>query len=113
MIEGLATYEETEETAFGRGRNPDVRMVLRMAAREGEFPDLHEAVGSRDRYPGGNAAYYYGEAFLRDLSRRFGPKVLPELARVHAGRPVPYLDELTARKVTGATFTTRWKQWKE
>jgi hypothetical protein len=30
MIEGLATYEETEGTAFGRGRNPDARMVLRM-----------------------------------------------------------------------------------
>ena len=39
MIEGLATYEETEEGAFGRGRNPDARMVLRMAAVEGRFPD--------------------------------------------------------------------------
>lgn len=113
MIEGLATYEETEETAFGRGRNPDVRMVLRMAALGGEFPDVDEAVGSRDRHPGGSAAYFFGEAFLRDLSERFGPSVLPELARVHSGRPVPYLDDLTARRVTGATFTTRWRQWKE
>ena len=31
MIEGLATYEETEATAFGRGRDPDSRMVLRMS----------------------------------------------------------------------------------
>jgi hypothetical protein len=113
MIEGLATYEETEETAFGRGRNPDVRMVLRMAALEGEFPGPDEAVGSRDRHPGGTTAYFFGEAFLRDLSRRFGPTVIPELARVHAGRPIPYLDELTSRKVTGATFTTRWRQWRE
>lgn len=113
MIEGLATYEETEETAFGRGRNPDVDMVLRMAALEGEFPGLDEAVGSRDHYPGGITAYFFGEAFVRDLSRRFGPAVLPELARVHAGRPIPYLDELTAKKVTGATFTTRWREWKE
>ena len=37
MIEGLATYEETEGTAFGRGRNPDSRMVLRSAALEGRF----------------------------------------------------------------------------
>jgi hypothetical protein len=32
MIEGLATFEETEATSFGRGENPDVRMVLRMEA---------------------------------------------------------------------------------
>ena len=113
MIEGLATYEETQETAFGRGRNPDVRMVLRMAALEGVFPRLDAAVTNRDQYPGGTTAYFFGEAFLRDLTRRFGPSVLPELARVHAGRAIPYLDELTAKKVTGATFSTRWRQWKE
>lgn len=113
MIEGLATYEETEETAFGRGRNPDVEMVLRMAALEGEFPGLDQAVGSRDQYPGGITAYFFGEGFVRDLTRRFGPSVLPELSRVHAGRAIPYLDELTAKKVTGATFTTRWREWKE
>ena len=113
LIEGLATYEETEDTAFGRGRNPDVEMVLRMAALEGQFPGLDEAVTYRDAYPGGTTAYYFGEAFLRDLTRRFGPSVLPELARAHSGRVIPYLDELTAKKVTGATFTTRWREWKE
>ena len=61
-------------------------MVLRMAALEGEFPGLDEAVASRDEYPGGATAYFFGEAFLRDLTRRFGPSVLPELARVHSGR---------------------------
>jgi hypothetical protein len=38
MIEGLATYEETEMTAFGRGRNPDSRRWSGMAALEGRFP---------------------------------------------------------------------------
>src|SRR5262245_29515695 len=38
LIEGLATYEETQGSAFGRGRNPDSRMVLRMASLEGRFP---------------------------------------------------------------------------
>ena len=44
MIEGLAMYEETEKTAFGRGRNPDSRMVLRMAALEEAFPSEDQAV---------------------------------------------------------------------
>jgi hypothetical protein len=113
MVEGLATYEETEGTAFGRGRNPDVRMVLRMAAVGGVFPDVDEAVGGRDRHPGGIAPYLFGEAFLRDLSARFGPSLLPDLSRTHAGRPVPYLDDMTAHRVTGETFTRLWRGWRE
>jgi hypothetical protein len=112
MIEGLATYEETEGTAFGRGRNPDVRMVLRMAALEHAFPDEDRPVGGLDPWPGGAAAYYFGEAFLRDLSQRFGAATLPELGRVHSGRLVPYLDEFTAARVTGAPFRVRWREWR-
>ena len=112
MIEGLATYEETEGTAYGRGRSTDARMVLRMAALEEEFPDIDQAVAGRDEYPGGLTPYLFGEAFLRDLSERFGSATLPELSQVHAGRIVPYLDELTSKRVTGAGFTTRWREWR-
>jgi hypothetical protein len=111
MIEGLATYEETEATAFGRGRNPDSRMVLRMAAIEGDFPKEDRAVLGLDRWPGGQAGYLFGEAFLRDMTARFGADTLPELARVHAGRVIPYADDLTSRKVTGASFHRRWSEW--
>ena len=113
MIEGLATLEETEGTAFGRGRNPDVRMVLRMAALEGAFPREDQADGGRDRWPGGLAPYYFGQAFLRDLSERYGASVVPELARVHSGRVIPYLDDLTATRVTGGSFHSQWREWKE
>jgi Tol biopolymer transport system component len=111
MVEGLATYEETEATAFGRGRDPDVRMTWRMAALEGGFPREDRPVRGLDLWPGGLGSYVYGEAFLRDLSRRFGDRTLPELARVHARRVIPYADDLTAVKVTGGTFHARWREW--
>lgn len=111
MIEGLATYEETQGTAFGRGRNPDVRMVRRMAAVEGDFLHEDEAVLGLDRWPAGSGLYLFGEGFLRELSERHGPETLPSLARVHAGRPLPYLDERTSKKVTGASFHAQWKRW--
>jgi Tol biopolymer transport system component len=113
MVEGLATYEETEATAFGRGRDPDVRMIWRMAALEDRLFKEDRPVRGLDRWPGGLASYVYGEAFLRDLSRRFGDDTLPELARVHARRVIPYADDLTSAKVTGATFHTRWREWRE
>jgi len=112
MIEGLATYEETEGSSFGRGRASDSRMVLRMAALEGDFPGEDRAVTGLDRWPGGQSAYLFGEAFLRDMSERFGEDTVPALARVHAGRVIPYLDDLTSRAVTGASFHTRWAEWK-
>ena len=112
MVEGLATYEETQGTAFGRGRNPDVRMVLRMAALEEDFLREDGAVAGLDRWPGGQGAYFFGEAFLADLAARAGPTVLPDLARVHSGRVLPFLDEYTARKVTGSTFHALWTEWR-
>ena len=113
MIEGLATYEETEGPAFGRGRNPDTRMVKRMASLEGDFLREDEAALGLDRWPQGNAVYLFGEGFLRDLSQRYGPDVLPRLARVHSGRPLPYLDERTSRMVTGESFHAQWRIWRD
>lgn len=111
MIEGLATYEETEGTAFGRGRNPDVRMIRRMAALQGDTLHEDEAVLALDRWPAGNGLYLFGEGFLRDLSERHGPETLPSLARQHSGHLIPYFDELTSKKVTGASFHAQWKRW--
>jgi Tol biopolymer transport system component len=112
MVEGLATYEETQGTAFGRGRNPDVRMVLRMAALEDDFLSEDRPVGGLDRWPGGQASYFFGQAFLSDLAERAGPSVLPALSRVHSGRVMPFLDDLTAKRVTGNSFHALWAQWR-
>ncbi len=111
LIEGLATYEETEGTAFGRGRSPQARMLRRMAALEGRQPREDQAVFGLDRWPAGQARYVFGEAFLRDLSARHGPTTLPELARGQAGRPIPFFDDLTARRVTGRSFHAQWREW--
>src|SRR6266496_1033536 len=111
MIEGLATYEETEHTAFGRGRNPDTRMVLRMAALEERFPKEDQAVFALDAWPGGLAPYLFGEPFLRFLTARSGEQALPDLARKQSGQVLPFLDDLTAHSVTGATFHAQWSLW--
>ena len=90
MIEGLATYEETELTAFGRGRNPDSRMVLRMAALDGRFPKEDQAIYALDAWPGGQTAYLFGEALLRRVSEQLGPR-RAAASRASARRPVSSL----------------------
>jgi hypothetical protein len=113
MIEGLATYEETEGTAFGRGRNPDSRMVLRMAALEGRFPKEDRAIYALNSWPGGLAPYIFGEAFLRRLSEQAGEDTIPRMGRQHAEQFPPFLDGRTARKVTGTGLHAQWKAWAE
>jgi len=111
MIEGLATYEETELTAFGRGRNADSRMVLRMATLDGRFPKEDQAIYALDAWPGGQAPYLFGEAFLRRLSTISGADTLPRLARQHAVQFPPWLDGRTLDKVTGAGLHAQWQTW--
>jgi len=111
MIEGLATYEETELTAFGRGRNPDSRMVLRMAALEGRFPKEDQAIYALDAWPSGQTPYLFGEAFLRRLSEQSGDDALPRLARQHAVQFPPWLDGRAVSKVTGSGLHAQWSSW--
>jgi len=112
MIEGLATYEETEHTAFGRGRNPDSRMVVRTAALEERFLAEDQAVYGLDAWPSGLGSYLFGESFLRFVTEHSGEATLPRLGRQHAGQVIPFLDDLTAHKVTGSTFHAQWKLWR-
>ena len=111
MIEGLATYEETELTAFGRGRDPDARMVRRMAALEGRFPKEDRAIYALDAWPSGQTPYVFGEAFLRRMSEQAGEDTLPRLARQHAVQFPPWLDGRTLSKVTGTGLHAQWAAW--
>src|SRR5512143_1247569 len=113
MIEGLATYEETQGTAFGRGRDPDSRMVLRMAAVEGRFPKEDQAIYALDAWPSGQTPYLFGEAFLRRLSEQAGEDALPRLGRQHAVQFPPFLDGRTVSKVTGTGLHAQWRAWAE
>lgn len=111
LIEGLATFEETELTAGGRGRSPGSEMVLRMAALEGPFPTLDQMAVLPDAWPGGQVPYLFGESFLRYLSERFGRESVAGLSRLHGGRAVPFLIESTGRRVLGAEYRDLWREW--
>jgi hypothetical protein len=113
LIEGLATFEETERTAFGRGRNPDSQMILRMAALESRFPSEDQAIYGLDAWPGGRTPYLFGEAFARWLTAKGGDDTLPRWARQHSTQIIPFLDGRTSRKVTGAGLHAQWKAWEE
>jgi hypothetical protein len=111
LIEGLATYEETEQTAGGRGRSPGADMVLRMAAVEDAFPTLGQMSVFPDSWPSGQVPYLFGESFTRFIAGRHGRDGLAGISETYSGRWFPFLVESTARKAIGEEYPALWAQW--
>jgi WD40 repeat protein len=76
MVEGLATYLETELTRGGRGIDPYSDMVLRMAFLENHLPHLDQNNLFWDQWPGGTTAYLNGESLYRHMAKNNVEKVV-------------------------------------
>ncbi|MEK6744632.1 MAG: BamA/TamA family outer membrane protein [Nitrospirota bacterium] len=113
MIEGLATYEETEQTAGGRGRSPEAEMVIRTAALENAFPSLGQVSVFPDSWPSGQVPYLFGQAFTRYFEERYGREKLAEISTVYSGRWFPFLVTSTGRKVLSADYQDLWNEWQK
>lgn len=111
MIEGLAVYEETEQTSGGRGRSPGSDMVLRMAALEGPFPTLDQASVYPDSWPAGQVPYLFGESFTRYIAGKYGRDKLAEISTVYSGRGLPFLVDSTGRRVLQRSYSDLWFEW--
>ncbi len=111
LVEGLATFEETELTAGGRGRSPGWEMVLRMAALEGRIPTLDRMGAFPDDWPDGHVPYIFGESFVRFLAERYGRDKVAEVSRRYAGRALPFFVGSTGRAVFGSSYRALWKEW--
>jgi hypothetical protein len=111
MIEGLATYEETEQTSGGRGRSPGAEMVLRAAALENAFPSLGQASVYPDSWPSGQVPYLFGEAFTRHIADAYGREKLAEISAAYSGRWFPFLVASTGRKALQAEYKDLWREW--
>ncbi len=111
MIEGLATYEETEQTSGGRGRSPGADMVLRMAALEGPFPSLDQASVFPDSWPAGQVPYLFGESFTRYIAETYGREKLAGISTVYSGRGLPFLVTSTGKRVLDRRYDYLWTEW--
>lgn len=111
LIEGLATYEETEQTAGGRGRSPGSDMVLRMAALEGPFPTLDRMAVFPDTWPSGEVPYLFGESFTRFIADNYGRDKLAAISTTYSGRWFPFLVESTAEQALDRSYGKLWGEW--
>jgi sugar lactone lactonase YvrE len=113
MIEGLAVYEESEQTSGGRNRSPGAEMVIRTAVLEDRFPPLSNAAVFPDVWPEGQVPYLFGGAFTRFIAEKYGREKLAEISTTYSGRGFPFLVDSTGERVLKQEYGHLWDEWLE
>lgn len=111
MIEGLATLEETEGTAGGRGRGALFQGILRAQAAEGELLPAAKAHHLIHRWPGGTVPYLYGVGYLDYLERTYGQGTVARLVAEYSDNPFPYLVAFNFDLVVPPGLKGSWNGW--
>ncbi len=112
LIEGLAVYEETEQTSGGRGRSAGAEMVLRMAVLEGRFPQISQMTVFPDTWPSGDVPYLFGASFTRFIADKYGRDKLADVSLKYSNRNLPFLVDSTGRRALGLYYGRLYKEWK-
>lgn len=111
VLEGLATYYESELTHAGRVEGTWHDMVLRTAALEGSLDRLDQVSGVSPVWPGGNRAYVYGAHYIDWLAEEHGEEALGGFARSVADLVVPYRFDAAASDAFGTGISSSWEEW--
>lgn len=109
LVEGLATFQETRQSAGGRGRSPYVDMIKRTAVVEDDFPPLGNMDGLQPDPPGGNLRYLFGQDFIQYVADHQGADVWTRWVHLYGGH-IPYL--LPAKKAFGRRLVPMYFDWK-
>jgi len=111
MIEGLAVYEETEQTAGGRGRSPGSEMVIRTAVLEDRFPHLSQATVYPDFWPSDQVPYLFGEGFTRFIVEKYGREKLADIYTSYSRFGVPWLVDANGKWTLDQWYSDLWNEW--
>jgi Tol biopolymer transport system component len=111
MTEGLATYEETEQTSGGRGRSPGAEMIIRSAVLEERFPRMSQATTFPDFWPAGDVPYLFGESFSRFIAEKYGREKLAEIYVKYSRNGIPLFVDANGRWVLKERYSDLWEEW--
>ena len=111
VLEGLATYYESELTDAGRVKGTWHDMVLRTAALEESLDRLDQVSGVSPVWPSGSRAYVYGAHYIDWLAEEHGEEALGDFARSVADLIVPYRFNAAAGDAFGTGISSSWEEW--
>ena len=117
LVEGLAVYEETIRSIYGRGRSAYVDMLLRTTARDGLLDNDEAFLGvTIDRlndgvpnWPNGQTPYLYGY-IMDEMVAEFAGAAAPGLISKESGSSVPFFLNSVAERVIHTDYYRLWAQ---
>lgn len=104
ILEGVATWQESERTSGGRMRSTMFDMYLRMDALEDRFFRIDQISNVADRWPHGNVWYLYGSQLIEHIANRYGREAIATIARAYGDSVLPWGINRAARRATGKSF---------
>jgi hypothetical protein len=111
LVEGIATYEESRQSAGGRVRNALFDAELRMPVLSGRHLRIDQVSSGPRSWPHGNAAYLHGGHFLSYVFAAHGDDKLAALSWDYGSSPVPYGLNRSIRRATGEGFVELYAAW--
>jgi hypothetical protein len=112
ILEGVATWQESERTSGGRMRSTMFDMYLRMDALEDRFFDLDQVSNIADRWPHGNVWYLYGSQFIEYIADHHGREAIATIARAYGDSLLPWGLNRVARRATGRSFVELYEDFR-
>ena len=117
IVEGYATYQETQLSTAGRGRSTFADMIVRTTVLDGKFPPIYRAGGEMEKWPSGYVPYIFGVEFLTYLRETYGEDKVTEFTRLTGREYFPFYPffprvNSKAKKVFGKSFYKLWKEWR-
>ncbi|MEM9458773.1 MAG: hypothetical protein AAGF11_31640 [Myxococcota bacterium] len=113
MVEGVATMQESQFSAFGRRRSAQFDAFIRMAVLEGTFLSMDQVSSVARIWPHGTSVYLYGVHFMYYIAARYGSDKLRDLSHLYAGQIVPFGINRAVKKVLGVDFQRLWREFQE
>jgi len=113
IVEGIATYLESRETAGGRLRSTQFEMYMRMAVLENNILHFDTLNNRTDYWPHGDIWYLYGSRFINWLVQEYGEEILTEMATWYGRRAIPFSVNRMGKRLTGKTFGELYALWIE
>ena len=113
VIEGLATYKETDEVrGVGRGQSAMFASMMREEVVKGLQPISHVNLPVAT-WPAGTTRYLYGVYFMKFISEVYGEDKLHEWIEAFSDNLLPFFINTNANKILGKNLTPLWNEYQQ
>ncbi len=113
LIEGLATYEETDKAhGIGRGQSTMFRGLMRQEIINGIKP-IRQINQPLNSWPLNTVRYLYGVYFYQFVAERYGAEKITELVAQYSNNLLPFSINNNSRHVLGKNMTVLWDEFSE